>query len=169
MGHRCSYATAHDFSRQHAQRCYLVIAHASVIQLIKEPPAMSLAQLIYVSQPFGYDSVGLFNILSASRRCNERDGLTGALICRADIYLQLLEGPEDKVAATFSRIKADDRHLEVQTLVSERIEQRLFPLWSMHHDPAHTWLWTQAEVDAGVLHNAAPADILNIFKRIKPE
>jgi hypothetical protein len=130
---------------------------------------MSLVQLIYASQPFGYDSVGLYNILSVSRRCNERDGLTGALLCRADVYLQLLEGPQDKIDATFARILKDDRHLDVQILLSGSIERRLFPLWAMHHDPAHSWMWTQAEVDAGALHNAAPDEIQAIFKRITAE
>lgn len=63
---------------------------------------MSLTQLIYASQPFGYDSAGLYNILSVSRSLNERDGLTGALMCRADVYLQLLEGPQDKIDATYA-------------------------------------------------------------------
>jgi hypothetical protein len=130
---------------------------------------MSLVQLIYVSQPFGYDSVGLYNILSASRRCNERDGLTGALLCRADIYLQLLEGPQDKIDATFARIRKDDRHLDVQLLLFAPVERRLFPKWAMHHDPAHSWMWTQAEIEAGALHNAAPDEIQAIFKRIIAE
>ena len=127
---------------------------------------MSLVQLIYASQPFGYDSVGLFNILSASRRCNERDGLTGALICRADIYLQLIEGPSDKIDATFARICKDDRHLDVQILLTGPIEKRLFPEWAMHHDPADSLMWTQGEVDKGALHTATPDALRAVFKRI---
>jgi hypothetical protein len=130
---------------------------------------MSLVQLIYVSQPFGYDSVGLYNILSASRRCNERDGLTGALLCRADIYLQLLEGPQDKIDATFARIRKDDRHLDVQLLLFAPVERRLFPKWAMHHDPAHSWMWTQAEIEAGALHYATSDEIQAVFKRIIAE
>ena len=51
-----------------------------------------LVQLIYSSQPFGYDSTTLQTILNDARRCNTRDGISGALVCRHDIYVQLLEG-----------------------------------------------------------------------------
>jgi Sensors of blue-light using FAD len=54
---------------------------------------MSLLQLIYASTPFGFDNPTLNQILSVARRNNARDDVTGALICRADIYMQLLEGP----------------------------------------------------------------------------
>ncbi len=127
---------------------------------------MSLVQLIYASQPFGYDSTGLYNILSVSRSLNERDGLTGALLCRADVYLQLLEGPPDKVEATFARIRKDDRHLDAQILLSGPIDTRLFPDWAMHHDPAASLMWTQEQVDSGALHTADPAALHIVFKRI---
>ncbi|MEO1331606.1 MAG: BLUF domain-containing protein, partial [Pseudomonadota bacterium] len=50
-----------------------------------------LTQLVYSSQPFGYDDIMLNGILNDARRCNLRDDITGALVCRHDIYLQLLE------------------------------------------------------------------------------
>ena len=52
-----------------------------------------MKQLIYSSQPFGFDEAMLAGILSGARYNNVRDGITGALICRQDIYLQLIEGP----------------------------------------------------------------------------
>ena len=61
-----------------------------------------MIQLIYASQPFGFDAAMLNGILSDARRCNVRDEVTGALICRADVYLQLLEGPEPAVDAAFA-------------------------------------------------------------------
>ena len=127
---------------------------------------MSLVQLIYASQPFGYDSVGLYNILSVSRSLNERDGVTGALLCRADIYLQLLEGPPDKIEATFARIRKDDRHLDVQILLSGPVDARLFPDWAMHHDPAASLMWTQEQIDGGALHTAGAAALQTVFKRV---
>jgi len=48
---------------------------------------MDIFQAIYSSQPLGFDSAILSGILLDARRCNTRDGITGALICRADIYL----------------------------------------------------------------------------------
>jgi hypothetical protein len=58
-----------------------------------------LLQLVYASRPFGFDAGTLTAILFDARRCNTRDGITGALICRDDLFLQLLEGPEAAVEA----------------------------------------------------------------------
>ena len=45
---------------------------------------MSLTQLVYASHPFGFDEAMLNGIILDARRCNERDGITGALIARGD-------------------------------------------------------------------------------------
>lgn len=60
---------------------------------------MDLIQVIYSSRPFGFDQGVLNAILVQSRRNNAQFSITGALICRADLYLQLLEGPPAAVDA----------------------------------------------------------------------
>ena len=127
---------------------------------------MQLMQLIYASQPFGFDEGMLMGILGDARRCNLRDDVSGALICRADVYLQLLEGPGAAVDAAFSRIAKDTRHQEVKRLSREAVGARMFPGWSMHHDPMHTWLWTPQDVAAGALVQAAPPALLSVFARV---
>ena len=77
---------------------------------------MSIFQLIYASTPFGFDEGTLAALLIVSRRNNARDGVTGALICRGDLYLQLLEGPQEMVERAFQRIEWDRRHLDVKVL-----------------------------------------------------
>ena len=74
---------------------------------------MKLMQLVYCSQPFGYSLEILSAILIASRANNRKQDITGALICRSDIFLQLLEGPEQKVKKTYEAIQKDDRHINV--------------------------------------------------------
>jgi hypothetical protein len=130
---------------------------------------MSLTQLVYASRPFGFDAAMLNGILSDARRLNPPNDVTGALICRADLYLQLLEGPKEAVEATFARIAKDDRHLEVQRLVSRPIDQRLFPDWAMRDDPARSWMWTQQEVDNGALERATEAEVVAVFERLAKE
>lgn len=127
---------------------------------------MMVTQLIYRSQPFGFDDAMLGGILLQARRNNARDGLTGALIVRGDLYLQLLEGPEAAVAATFGRIAADNRHLAVAHISQTRVSARLFPNWTMRDDPAQSWLWTAAEVAAGALDRAAPTTVRAVFERL---
>jgi hypothetical protein len=130
---------------------------------------MALRQLIYASQPFGFDEATLNGILSDARRCNTLNDVTGALICRADIYLQLLEGEADALADTYRRILRDNRHLDV-TLLSERdVDRRRFPKWRMRDDPARSWMWTQKEVAAGAARRATPQELQAIFDRVAAE
>ncbi|MFN3846699.1 MAG: BLUF domain-containing protein, partial [Paracoccaceae bacterium] len=106
---------------------------------------MPLLQLTYASRPFGFDAVMLNAILFDARRCNARDGITGALICRDDLFLQLLEGPEAAVEAAYARIRADDRHIEVRQLTRRMIadDGRMFGAWAMRDDPATSWIWSR--------------------------
>lgn len=129
-----------------------------------------LLQLTYASRPFGFDSAMLTGILFDARRCNSRDGITGALICRDDLFLQLLEGPEAAVEATFARIAADDRHIEVRRLTRRLIadDERMFSAWAMRDDPAASWVWSRAEVDEGVPERATEDEVLAMFRRLPP-
>jgi hypothetical protein len=130
---------------------------------------MELIQLIYSSRPFGFDNAMLNGILADARRCNGRDGITGALICRSDIYLQLLEGPRTPVEAAFARITKDDRHLEVELRLSRPISGRLFPQWSMRDDPPRSWMWTAQEVADGALARASGEELAAVFARLSEE
>ena len=130
---------------------------------------MSLFQIIYVSHPFGFDAAMLNAILIDSRRNNLRDDVTGALICRADAYLQLIEGPEAAIRGAYARIAADNRHANVNFLFGEPVTDRIFPEWAMRDDPARSWMWTQEEVAAGAIAKATRPELLAVFERLKAE
>ena len=129
---------------------------------------MALLQLTYASRPFGFDGPTLSGILLDARRCNDRDGITGALICRDDLYLQLLEGPQAAVEAAYQRIARDDRHLEVRQLSRRNIadDGRMFARWAMRDDPAQTWVWSRAELEDDVLDRATEDQVIAIFQRL---
>lgn len=94
--------------------------------------------LIYVSQaarPMSEEDLAA--ILKKSRDYNTEDGITGLLIYkftpsenRAN-FMQLLEGPEQKVLSAFTRIEADKRHHTKVVLEQGEISERNFPDWSM--------------------------------------
>ena len=128
---------------------------------------MDQFRAIYTSRPFGFDDSILSGILMDAWRANSRDGITGALICRADIYLQWLEGPEAQVRAAMERIARDDRHLEVKVHVAEPVSGRVFGDWAMRHDPAATWVWSQREVADSALDRAGAAEITGFFLRLR--
>jgi hypothetical protein len=127
---------------------------------------MPLTQLIYSSRPFGFDDAILSQILMTARRNNANAHVTGCLICRGDLYLQLLEGPEEGVNRLYEAIFEDDRHLEVTRRMHRQIETRMFDGWAMRDDPAQSWLWTKAEVDAGALDRATAEEFLAVFQRV---
>jgi hypothetical protein len=130
---------------------------------------LTLFRAVYSSRPFGFDSAILNGILMDARRANERDGITGALICRSDIYLQWLEGPEDKVRDALARIRRDDRHLDVTLHVSEPAAERVFGDWAMLHDPAATWIWSQEEVAKDAAERATPDEVKGFFMRLRAQ
>jgi len=125
--------------------------------------------VIYSSHPFGFNVSSLSGILNDAWRNNLRDDISGALICRADVYLQLLEGPPIAVKAAMDRIKLDDRHVDITPHVSGPVTERLFGDWAMLDDPARSWLWTQEEVAQDALKNATEEEVLAVFTRLAEE
>lgn len=128
---------------------------------------MDLVQLTYVSRPLGFDEPTLAGILLDARRCNLRDDITGALIVRQDIYMQLLEGPKKAVEAAYQRIRWDDRHTDVRMMRQKRIERRIFAGWAMRDDPVTSWMWSREEVAAGAPEAATEEEVLAIFRRLR--
>lgn len=108
----------------------------------------------------------LSGILLDARRCNKRDDITGALVCRRDIYLQLLEGPSAAVNAAYARIERDDRHVNMTPLITAPVPARMFGDWEMLHDPVDSWVWSEEEIAAGVLDRATPEDIRGVFNAL---
>jgi hypothetical protein len=128
---------------------------------------MTVFRAIYSSRPFGFDAGVLNNILMDARRANARDDITGALICRNDIYLQWLEGPEDKVRAALARIERDDRHIDLVLHVADTAPERQFGDWAMLHDPAVSWIWSPEAVASGAVARATPLELEAIFTRLR--
>jgi hypothetical protein len=130
---------------------------------------MTLMRLIYASHPFGFDDLALSNILKTAQKYNASVNITGTLICREDLYLQLLEGARADVEALYEKIKRDDRHADATILVQETAAQRLFPMWAMRHDPAKSWMWTREQVSQGAVEAATRDEVLAIFVRLVAE
>lgn len=80
--------------------------------------------------------------------------------------MQLLEGPKALVNAALERISRDDRHTEIQTLVSQQVSERMFGDWAMLHDPAKSWIWSAEDVSAGAIERAKPTDFLGVFEAL---
>ena len=129
----------------------------------------NLKHLIYFSKPTVFDDKNTKIILATSRKNNNETDVTGALICRSDLYFQFLEGPVEAVDATFKKIKLDTRHSEIQKIKEDLTNRRLFASWAMREDPVHTWMWTREEVKNGLLTRIKPSDAFATFERLSRE
>ena len=73
----------------------------------------------------------LDSILETSRSNNQENNITGLLVYYERDFLQILEGEDEVVMATFNRILADPRHRGIIILDQSPIEHRDFEQWSM--------------------------------------
>ena len=95
--------------------------------------------LVYLSQ--ARDNItytDIQNILNSSRKYNKINEISGVLIYRDGYFLQLLEGNEELVLETLSRIVRDRRQHHLQTIIEATSNQRIFEAWSMHFFDADT-------------------------------
>lgn len=91
-----------------------------------------LRQLLYVSSStLPGNSADIDSILEQSRHNNAIDGVTGVLWSDGTHFLQVLEGADDSVGATFGRILSDHRHSAIVVLRDEAVTARQFGGWSM--------------------------------------
>lgn len=130
---------------------------------------MRLYRVVYASKPSDFDDEIRNGILENSRRWNIRENLTGALICRDDLFMQWLEGPEPAVRAAFVRIQQDQRHYDIRPLLLGPLGARLFPAWAMRDDPVPSWMWSQRDIADGAIDKADEIDVTTIFSRIATE
>lgn len=103
---------------------------------------MSLIRLAYASEATfkpAADHSGVephvARILLASRRNNARQAVVGGLYYGNHRFFQYLEGEEDQVRAVYDRIRQDERHRHIKTLLDEPLQQRTFENWSMKYVP----------------------------------
>ncbi len=71
------------------------------------------------------------NILTASRRNNERNDITGVLLYAECGFIQVLEGRKHHIDQTYRKILCDPRHNNILVLYREAVNERSFPQWVM--------------------------------------
>jgi hypothetical protein len=111
-------------------------------------------------------------IVSAARRHNKADNVTGALLFTGMGFVQVLEGPREVVERTFEHIAMDRRHADVTVLSFTPTQQRSFPDWSMGFCgqtppgsadplgyPSGTGIWSGAR-------GTTASDILRLLERV---
>ena len=88
--------------------------------------------LVYISDAKqGLTEQDLQEILSASRRNNPDNNITGMLLYKDGEFMQVLEGPEKNVTELYNKIAKDPRHEECVILSRKELPSRLFQDWTM--------------------------------------
>jgi hypothetical protein len=87
--------------------------------------------IAYCSTPISFSFEKVDAILAVSRARNAASGITGALVYDNKTFLQWLEGTSADVRATWERISKDTRHTGIKLLSVRKLDDRLFPDWSM--------------------------------------
>jgi len=89
-------------------------------------------EIIYTSKrSFPLETTELEVLLAKARLANEAAGVTGVLLYDRGAFLQVIEGDEAAVVATFDRVARDPRHRNLFVLQRGPIEQRRFASWRM--------------------------------------
>jgi hypothetical protein len=89
-------------------------------------------QLLYISSASRQMlRIDVEQILFTARRMNKANDITGLLISSPARFMQVLEGDEAAVRATYDRICADPRHRAHVVLRETDVAQRQFSDWSM--------------------------------------
>ncbi|MCX4191025.1 diguanylate phosphodiesterase [Methylophaga sp. OBS1] len=93
---------------------------------------MSLSLLVYRSRSTNQlkkDKVVAMSKHFADR--NRHRDITGMLVFDGEFFLQVLEGPRQRVSALYELIQTDPRHDEVVTVLEEPIYRRTFDDWGL--------------------------------------
>ncbi len=91
-----------------------------------------LSQLIYASTAVHPQSeADLIHILKNARDKNLQHAVTGMLIYRDGIFLQVIEGAFEDVDLIWQVIQDDKRHTNILVVLEQEIKARDFPEWSM--------------------------------------
>ena len=129
---------------------------------------MPLTRMIYSSRPIAFSEVVLRDILGTAQRRNIEDSISGCLLCREDIYLQLLEGPRAAVDRVYDSIRADPRHKAVMQLLYETAGERMFAGWSMRTDMLRSHMWSAEQVAESDVEASSRGELLKAFEQMVP-
>ena len=91
-----------------------------------------LHQLLYRSySAFDFDPKELVEILEKSHKNNPEKNITGILLYKSGVFLQIIEGVKEDLEALYKKISKDPRHEDLKILWQQDIEERSFADWSM--------------------------------------
>jgi len=93
--------------------------------------------MIYLSTANGApEQEELEALMLRARANNNRDGITGLVAYHDFTFIQVLEGPENKVKECFERIRRCDLHRNIVVAHQAQVKERLFDRYAMAFVPS---------------------------------
>jgi Sensors of blue-light using FAD len=111
-----------------------------------------MIRLLYISTSCDTPATAqqnLADILEKSKKNNAELGITGILVCGGNMFLQVLEGPQEQVLRKYVRILDDKRHADCRIVLITTAEKRAFPTWAMGiiNIPPHEFQEVRSMID----------------------
>lgn len=98
---------------------------------VRVPPT-PVFQLVYISAPVrDMKPEELKDLLEHALQRNKELSITGLLLYRPGMFMQVLEGEESVVRGLYAQIERDSRHNDVTIVWSGRVPLRRFENWTM--------------------------------------
>jgi hypothetical protein len=94
--------------------------------------ADEIYRVMYISKAVRPLTTGeLDDLLAGATVRNRLHGISGILVYDGGAFLQILEGPTDKISVLVKNIQVDPRHEDVVFLSAGAVEQHYFNGWGM--------------------------------------
>ena len=119
-----------------------------------------LGSLLYVSQSALsslHERSQIDEILSVARSRNRQLRVTGALVFTQARFAQVLEGPKASIDKLMASIVRDDRHRDVEVVLTEDLPRRRFPGWSLAYSGSS--MYVDRHIKPLLQHEMSPADV----------
>lgn len=119
---------------------------------------------------------GIDNILEVARKHNGDHNISGMLLYKGGIFLQILEGEREELEKLYGRIALDLRHEGLKLLVKQEVKDRIFNDWTMAYKKIdepdlnliNTILPWKSIIEDTQNRKTIPSDkILEIFKQFR--
>lgn len=93
---------------------------------------MKIYQTLYLSSAKkNIDSDTIKMIVATAEDHNSKHNITGILLFRGGVFLQLLEGERETVETLFKKIEKDTRHSNIIRIFSIEGHERIYTNWAM--------------------------------------
>lgn len=127
----------------------------------------SIRRVVYCSRATQeMDHETLMKILHDARSFNAMDDISGVLLHDRGYFLQVLEGPFEAIENLLATLRADSRHEQVEVLVDDVVQERLFPDWQMGFGDLADPVWSFMP---GMIDQSEKQDRLRLLAETIPD